>query len=107
MSEFKSANTTDVLIEYLERIANALCGESEDPIQGDRLRDALRRIAEHYESNGSADTEDPGTESNGSTTTEDPGTENNGSTTTEDPGTENNGSTGTEDPETQGETTNP
>ena len=49
MSEYKDANTNDVLVEYIEMIADALCGENTEGSNGDRLRSALGRIAKRME----------------------------------------------------------
>jgi len=50
MTEYNDANSNDTLIEDVEAIANALCGEDDSTPATDRLRHAVHRIAEHYKS---------------------------------------------------------
>lgn len=45
MAEFKDANTRDILVDHIEAIADSLCGENNGFAGGDRLRNALGRIA--------------------------------------------------------------
>lgn len=51
MAEFKDANTGDVLVHYVEEIADAVCGDSAQSGTGDRIRSAMGRIAAHLKDN--------------------------------------------------------
>ena len=57
MSGFKDANVRDGAIEYIVRIANAICGEEETPYTGpqDKFRRSLERLAEHFEKEAGKD----------------------------------------------------
>lgn len=55
MAEFKDATPRDNVSNYVERIADAICGEEQEAYTGpsDRYRHALDRIATALEAGGS------------------------------------------------------
>ena len=61
MAAMNDANTRDLLIDYMVRLADAICGEEDTPYDGgDLMRHSMKRIVEYFEENPISGGDDSG-----------------------------------------------